>query len=116
MEFLSYFYIFLQSNALELPVYWLAYRAVMGFTQSASAATLANMITHPVVFFVFMGMERSYIESILAAEAFAIVVETLLHKYTFTRISWTNVFCASLFANLCSWQVAPLLTYHFFLR
>ena len=117
MSGLSYVYIFFQSNFLEVPVYILFYvfifKSSLNIKQTSIVVTLTNLLTHPLVFFVIMRLSLSYIENILIAEAFAIGAETLLHAWIF-RISAKKTFVASLFANLVSWQLAPMLTFYIF--
>ena len=117
MSDLSYVYIFLQSNGLEIPVFWLMYRIwsipKTGFGRVAGYTTLINLFTHPIVFFAIMPLKIPYIYTILLAEAFAIVGETLFHRKTF-KICIRKAFLTSLLANLASWQVAPMLTYWIF--
>ncbi len=106
-----YLLIFLQSNCLELPVYCWGLRK-HGKGRVAAVVTLANSITHPVVFFVIMALGHSRLASIAIAETWAVAGETL--------ILWTllknkegagRILACSLFANLVSWELAPRLTY-----
>lgn len=124
MEKLSYFYIFLQSSTIEVFVYFMFYRGLLsqrnwsgnksfGFTFVLT--TLANTITHPIVFFVIMASRQSYLEAILLAEGFAFLAETFLHAY-FGKLPLKTTWKASLTANLVSWQLAPIITYFLFLK
>lgn len=106
----GYFYIFFQSNLLEIPVFFLIYRALLSARYTISLVTLSNAFTHPVVIFVFLkASSLQFIEAILVAEAFAIAVESLLHR-SVTHLSLLRVLSASLIANLVSWQLGPILT------
>ena len=117
MSDLSYVYVFLQSNVLEIPVFWLLYRLFSvpraGIWRVAGFTTLINLFTHPVVFFAIMPLKIPYIYTILLAEAFAIGAETVIHHKTF-EVNLKRAFAASLLANLVSWQLAPMLTFWFF--
>ncbi|QLY24053.1 hypothetical protein [Bdellovibrio sp. KM01] len=115
MEKLSYVYIFLQSSTIEVFVYFLFYRKLKAFGATFVLTTLANTLTHPVVFFVIMASRLSYIEAILLAEGFAFVAETFLHAY-FGKLPLKTTWKASLTANLVSWQLAPILTYLLFIN
>jgi hypothetical protein len=115
MEKLSYVYIFLQSSTIEVFVYFLFYRGLKSFGSTFVLTTLANTITHPIVFFLIMASRLSYLEAILLAEGFAFVAETFLHSY-FGKIPLKTTWKASLTANLVSWQLAPIITYFLFLK
>ena len=109
----EYLYTFLQSSCLEVPIYFLFYRKQLTLSQTFLVVTLANSVTHPLVFFGFMGSGLSYLTSVMAAESFAVIGETFLLGGA-TKIQYRTTFIASLTANLFSWQVAPVLTYLFF--
>ena len=109
----EYVYTFMQSNLLEVPVYWLFYRKRLGIGRTLLLVTLANAVTHPLVFFGFMGSRLSFLTSIVLAEIFAVVAETLLDR-TFAQIPLGLAFVAALAANLFSWQLAPILSYFIF--
>ncbi|MBO9668058.1 MAG: hypothetical protein J7501_14750 [Bdellovibrio sp.] len=116
MDKLSYLYIFLQSNLIEVFVYYIFYRKLMSFGTNTALVSFSNSLTHPIVVFGFMTSGMSYLKSVLVAEAFAIIAEGLLHGY-FGKISYRRTFLASSIANLASWQLAPLITYFiFFMR
>lgn len=110
---IDYFYTTVQSNLLEIPVYYLFYRRFKNLPQIALTTTFANAFTHPWVFFGFMGVGLSYFSSVLMAEAFAIIMEAGLHSVAL-RLSWKRTLIAAALANLFSWQIAPIITYIFF--
>lgn len=110
---MSYVYTFLQSNILE----WIVYlpllalvRPSWSFIDRAMFITALNALTHPIVFFFIMNLKLPYLADIMIAETFAVVAEAVLICY-FLRVNLTKSFFASLFANLVSWQIAPMLTY-----
>lgn len=110
---MSYFILFWQSNVLEWPVYLLALRAFVpttGLVRGAAWVTLMNSLTHPFIFFVIMNLRLTYLQNILLAELFAVVVEALLLA-RFARVSWRAALAVSAFANFLSWQLAPMLTF-----
>lgn len=113
---LPYLYVFLQTNLLEFPIYYYFYRKRCRTSEILTFTLLVNLVTHPIVFFGFMASHQSYLASILEAESFAIVAEGLLGLYFLKKgsIPARTTFSASFFANLFSWQIAPLLTYFFF--
>lgn len=110
---LTYLYIFLQSNLLEVPFYYLCFKKNNSFGKVLTFTTAINSLTHPIVFFVLMNMKNSYLQNILVAEIFAISAESIFFFY-FLKLTFKKAFIGSFFANLVSWQVAPLLTYLLF--
>ncbi len=109
---MSYFYVFLQSNLLELPVYFWLWRKVPGkkWPEGLALFTGMNAVTHPLVFFVLLSLPISFLDGILLAEAVAIGAEAIFLLW-FTGLGLRRCLGASVLANLVSWQVAPALTY-----
>jgi hypothetical protein len=118
----DYLYIFCQSNALEWPVALMKGR--IGYRQGTGAfwpqalriialVTLANSLTHPIVFFGFMNSPLSYLAATLWAETFAVTAEAAVHAAVLgpSRVTLARCLATSFAANLVSWQVAPLLTW-----
>lgn len=105
-----YLFIFLQSNLLEVPFYFVAFRSRGDFRQILIWVTAINSVTHPIVFFFIMNFKMTYLQNILIAEAFAILAEAVFFAW-FLRTAWRRSFLASVIANLVSWQLAPVLTY-----
>lgn len=106
-----YLQIYLQSNLLEvlpLLLIWPRWRPGL---KNALRISVLNSITHPIVFFGLMRLPLSYLANILIAESFAILSE----GYAYRRMGLKNPWAASLWANLVSWQLAPLFTVYFFL-
>lgn len=108
-----YLYTFAQTNFLELPFYYLVLRRRVDFRTCLLVVTFGNLLTHPLVFFGFLGSSRSYFASTLSAEVFAPVVEAIVIALA-TRASWKQAFGASLLSNFISWQIAPIVTYALF--
>lgn len=105
----TYAYVFAQSCALELPVYC-AFGLCRPWWRGVLFVFMMNSVTHPVVFFGLMNLPLTFLHSILVAETFAVVVETVaLHRLL--RMSLARAAAAAALANLVSWQVAPVLTY-----
>lgn len=121
----QYLYVFLQSNLLEVPFYYLGLRAFAPRLLTRSlreserilfffcAVTAINSVTHPVVFFGIMNLKYTYLQNILIAEGFAILSETIFMLWLLD-ISKTRAIVVATIANLVSWQLAPLLTYKLF--
>ncbi len=108
---MSYAYIFLQSCALEMPIY-LALANRTPRWQMALGIFAMNSVTHPVVFFGIMNLPLTFLHTILLAEAFAVVTEALVLT-RFARLNLRRAMTASVVANLFSWQFGPVLTYLF---
>jgi len=64
-----------------------------------SAVCLAQLATHPSVWFIWplLGLPRPLF--LLVAEGFALIVETLIYRFSFERLSWPRCFAASALAN-----------------
>lgn len=111
-----YLFFLLQSNLLEWPVYLARLsdkKTGWSWKRTALFVTVLNSITHPLVFFGFMNLPLPYLANILLAETFAIGAEAwALHR--FAERGWKDSLLTSAFANLLSWQLAPMLTYTFF--
>ena len=106
----SYVLLFAQSNALELPVLAWGYRRTQAVPRTLALGTLSNLVTHPVVIFLFLSSGWSHLTAVLAAELFAVVVEAFLHTGFGTGLRLRATLVWSLAANLVSWQAGPLLT------
>jgi hypothetical protein len=112
----NYFYLFFQSNLLEVVFLIYFYRQYLSTIKITALVTVCNSITHPIVIFIILkNSSLSFMTSILLAEAFAIVAEMILHKYA-TKMTWKSAFTGSLLANLLSWQLGPILTTVVFMR
>jgi hypothetical protein len=107
----SYLLIFAQSNALEWPLFLLLLIRHLSWKRVLLHTTIANSITHPIVFFGFMNSGWTYLWAVLLAELFAIFGETLIHKGFAYRLPLLRLLVASTFANLVSWQLGPTLTW-----
>lgn len=112
---MSYFFLFFQSNLLEMPAYIpFLMRREKDFFTSFTLVTAMNAITHPIVFFFIMNLKMTYLFNILLAECFAVFAEAWLlriitgEKY---RSSSSAFLLVSLFANFLSWQISPMMTY-----
>lgn len=120
---MSYLYLFLQSNLLELPIYlWLSHwpsprsgKSPGPWPRLAILVTIMNSMTHPIVFFCIMNLPLPYLVNILLAEAFAIFVEAILLVRRVGIPIGTSLL-ASFLANFLSWQLAPMFTFAIFSR
>ncbi len=64
-----------------------------------AAVCLAQLATHPSVWFIWplLGLPRPLF--LLLAEGFALVAEALIYRFSFDRLSWSRCFAASARAN-----------------
>jgi hypothetical protein len=108
----SYVLTFLLSSTLEVPVYAFAYRSRLSFAKVFGIVTLANLVTHPLVFFGFMSSRWPYLWAVLGAELFAILAESFIHRACIPGISLKRTLHAAFWANIVSWQVAPMITWY----
>ncbi|MEI9941660.1 MAG: hypothetical protein WDO69_30970 [Pseudomonadota bacterium] len=67
-----------------------------------AAVCLAQLATHPAVWFIWplLGLPRPLF--LLLAESFALLVEALIYRFSFERVSWPRCFAASALANAAS--------------
>lgn len=107
---MDYFWLFLRSSSLEVPVYWLFYRKRYTLAATFLLVTLSNALTHSFIFFGFMTGPFTYLVGALLSEVFAITVEAILHWY-FGKLPFRTTLKASITANLLSWQVGPIFSY-----
>ena len=106
-----YAQVFLQTNLLELPIYFLFYRRTLSFKKVLLLTFLLNSITNPLVFFGFANLGLTLLIAVLSAECFAISVEALFPYLCLEKNTARVSILASLTANLVSWQLGPVLSY-----
>jgi hypothetical protein len=73
-----------------------------------AAVCLAQLATHPAVWFIWplFGWPRP--TYLLVAEAFALITEALIYRLAFERLLWSRAFAASALANGVSVAVGLL--------
>jgi len=64
-----------------------------------AAVCLAQLATHPAVWFIWPLLELPRPVFLSLAEAWALVVEALIYRFSFERIAWSRCFAASALAN-----------------
>ena len=64
-----------------------------------AAVCLAQMATHPSVWFIWplLGLPRPLF--LVLAEGFAVLAEALIYRFSFPRLVWSRCFAASALAN-----------------
>lgn len=110
---LTYFYVYLQSNLLEVPAYHWGLGEKKQSLETLALCTFMNSLTHPIVFFLIMNLPLTYLQNTLFAESFAIFSETFIMHRVLKR-GFLKTLLVSTFANLVSWQLAPMLSYGLF--
>lgn len=114
----DYLTVFALVLALEIPLVW--YRGVSskarlswepkGLLKIALLVTLANSLTHPLVFFGFMASGKPYLWAVLGGQAFAVCIKCLVYFST-VRAPLANTAAIAFWSSLVSWQIAPVILY-----
>ena len=107
----DWFPAFLLTLAVELPIAVLLLRpSGLGIGRLAGIVAIANLATHPVVWFVLPQLlDVGGPEYVVAAEAWAIVIETVCYWLTVPGISLRRAAATALTANATSWAAGRLL-------
>src|SRR6188768_7448 len=63
---------------------------------------LAQLATHPSVWFIWPLLDLSRVSFLLLAESFAFVAEALIYRLCFEQVGWSRCFAASALANATS--------------
>lgn len=104
----DYAIVFLKTCLLEAPFYYFALRS-LGKVHVLACLLLGNLMTHPLVFFVFPLLIKNFMVSLLGSEFFAASAEfifvTLWVSQWSTRLKpWVSGLLV-VAANLFSWEV-----------
>ncbi len=110
VEFLNYAKYFLLTVILESFLYLPGLRLLgSSLKRAIGILILANLCTHPAVFFIFPMaghfFNASYIHTIAIAEIFAVVVEAAAICLAIKSLKLSFAFLVSSLANLFSWCV-----------
>jgi hypothetical protein len=70
-----------------------------------AAVCLAQLATHPAVWFIWPLLGWSRPVYLLVAESFALVIETLVYRLVFERLPWSRALAVSALANCASLAV-----------
>lgn len=104
---------FLQAYALTLAVESIVlYGLLKGkypIVEIVKNSILASTITLPFVWFVFppSGFSWTYVTAV--SEIFAVVIETIVYRVGFRKISWKMAFVSSFACNLTSFVIGLML-------
>jgi hypothetical protein len=63
---------------------------------------LAQLTTHPAVWFIWPLFAWPHATYLLVAEAFALLIEALVYRLVFDRLTWSRALAASALANAAS--------------
>lgn len=74
----------------------------------ALAALLAQLLTHPVVWFVLPELRLGFTLYLLLAETWAVVLELIFYRLVFGGLSWRYALGVSALANGASFAVGLL--------
>jgi hypothetical protein len=80
-----------------------------GRGRRAAAVLLAQVATHPAVWFIFPELHLARGLFLLAAESWAVVAETLIYRFVFPTLTWRRALLVSVLANAASVGVGMLL-------
>jgi hypothetical protein len=80
------------------------------------AVLIANLSTHPLVWFFFTRLGLSYATGAFVAEAWAFGFEIVVYRVIFARASWARCALASVAANTGSLVLGLILAHLGFLR
>jgi len=64
-----------------------------------AAVCLAQLATHPSVWFIWPLLNLPRPAFLLVAESFVLLTEALIYRFSFERLSWSRCFAASALAN-----------------
>jgi hypothetical protein len=111
----DYFVVFLKTCLLEAPFYLWVFRG-RGLALGVMALVVANLLTHPAVYFVFPSMFARFLAAVLSAEVFAPSVEAAFVVVLLLRTEgprphplW-NPAALIVLANLFSWQMGAFVS------
>jgi hypothetical protein len=104
---LLWLHAFALTLAIELAV---AYRplapAERGRLRRLAAIALANLASHPAVWFVFPELAPGHPDATLAlSEAWAVASELLIYRLIFPRLSWRRAAVIAALANAASFAI-----------
>lgn len=74
----------------------------MSRARRIAAICLAQLATHPSVWFIWPLLSLSRPAFLTVAEGFAVIVEALTYRFCFSRLSWSRCFATSALANATS--------------
>jgi hypothetical protein len=94
---------------IELAVALPLLGSVAGLQRRASAVVLAQLVTHPAVWFIFPLIGWSQPVYLLVAESWAVLLECALYRTVFPSLRWSKALAVAALANAASYAVGQLL-------
>jgi hypothetical protein len=79
--------------------------AAGGRGRRVAAAAVANLASHPAVWFVFPELGAPAVATVIASELWAFASEVLIYRLVFPALSWRRVVLVSAAANGASFAV-----------
>ncbi len=75
------------------------------------AISIANLTTHPLVFFFFARVIHDRTALTFVAESWAVLAETGVYALVFSKLTWPRAFAVSALANGASYALGIVLTH-----
>jgi hypothetical protein len=85
-------------------------------SRRAGAILIANLTTHPLVFFFFARLLHDRTTLTLVAESWAVLAETGVYALIFSKLTWPRAFSVSALANGASYGLGIVATHLHILR
>ncbi len=108
----TYLVYFAVTYALELPAYWFFLRNDFSFLKIARLTLVVNILTHPIVFWIFpriaLMQQWNTLTYLLAAEFFAFAVEAAALVWLY-NVKAPQAIAGALIANIVSWQLGLMI-------
>jgi hypothetical protein len=82
----------------------------------AGAILIANLTTHPLVFFFFARVLPDRLTLTIVAESWAVLAETGVYALIFSKLGWPRAFSVSALANGASYTLGIVATHLHVLR
>jgi hypothetical protein len=108
--------IFTLTCVLELPIYLLPLRPVLPLRLGIVLLLGLNLATHPIVWFLLPRIFENQVHYVLAAEAFAVIVEGLIlgalaRRQRWEGWGWLSAVGLAFLANACSAGIGEVIAY-----
>jgi hypothetical protein len=99
----SWFRAFLLTTAVEVPLAAVLLRdADRVLARRVARVSLASVLTHPAVWFVFPFLGLTYRAQVAVSELWAVLAELVYYRLVFWEAGWARAGRASLVANMAS--------------
>jgi hypothetical protein len=110
----AWFRAFLLTQAIEIGVAGKLFQTKnIPWKRSIGVIAIANLASHPAVWFVFPELGFSHIPTFVGMELWAWLSETVIYKIIFPTLLWKHSLVIALIANATSLGLGLLLRYFF---